>query len=177
MSGCVRAGCHGQVLATWWQLCTACTFPLLDRVGAVTTAAADQRATAGWQALDWAERIAPSRWGNAVEADEWVTTIRCLVFASVATGRSSGCPHTASEASTPVVVVPRAVGVLHCPSCAEPVVAQHTVTGASCDRCRQVTVGPSDRVALATGASLIIVGNLCDACSGAVFQLGMPTSH
>lgn len=170
MSECVRAGCRGQALAPWWQLCPDCTQPLLERADDDTGSSADQRATAGWEAVDWAERIAPGRWGHAVEIDPWVMTVRCLVFASVATSRAAGCWHTNSPSPRPVVAVASALDTLACPSCAETVVAQHTVDG-GCDRCRLEPVGPSSRVALIGGASLIIVGQLCTSCTSAALEL------
>lgn len=172
MTGCVRAGCDGAALAPWWLLCAGCTAPLLEPATPSPLSAVDQLATAGWEAVDWAERIAPARWGTAVTTDPWVTEVRCVALAAVATGRSDACAHTTSgRAASPVVAVPAAVGVLRCPSCAEPVVARHSVTGAPCDRCRRVTVGPSDRVAAMTGTSLIIVAQLCADCAGSVLAL------
>ena len=173
MSPCVRAGCDGPALAPWWSLCGACTLPLLEPAGDLGDPVVDQHVTAGWDALDWAERIAPDRWGNAVENDPWIVAHRCLAFAAVTTGRSRGCPHTGSPTvAVPVVAVARAPGVLRCPPCAETVVRQHTTTGHPCDRCRAVTVGPSDRVAALTGASLIVVGQLCTPCAAMVLRLG-----
>ena len=170
MAECVRSGCRGQALAPWWRLCSNCTRPLLERADDIDGPMADQRDRAGWEAVDWAERIAPGRWGHAVETDPWVTTVRCLVFASVATGRSAGCRHTSSPSPLPVVAVPAALDTLACPSCAEPVVAQHTVDG-NCDRCQREVVGPSARVALISGASLLVVVQLCRGCTVAALEL------
>jgi hypothetical protein len=175
MSRCVRAGCEGGALAPRWALCAACTLPLLDPAQARPEFVVDQQSSAGWDALAWAERIARSRWGNAVDDDHWVTGIRCLSFATVATGRSQGCAHTGTPGSAvPIVAVAGAPGVLCCPQCAEPVVARHTMTGHACDRCTGTTVGPEQRVAALTGASLIIVGQLCDSCAATVLQFGFP---
>ena len=175
MSTCVRAGCAGAALAPWWSLCSACTLPLLEPASDLGDPVVDQHVTAGWDALDWAERIAPDRWGNAVEDDPWIVARRCLAFAAVTTGRSQGCSHTgAPTVAVPVVAVARAPGVLRCPPCAETVVRQHTTTGHSCDRCQVVTVGPPDRVAALTGASLIIVGQLCRSCTDTVLSLTLP---
>ena len=96
-----------------------------------------------------------------------MTRQRCLAAASVVTARSQGCAHTAADVATPVVAVPRAPGVLRCPTCAEPVVAGTATGGHGCDRCGRVTVGPGDRAALVTGSSLIIVAQLCSACADA----------
>ena len=170
MGECVRAGCRAQALAPWWLLCAGCTQPLLQRVDEPVGSAADQQSAAGWEAVDWAERIAPDRWGHAVESDPWVTTVRCLVFASVVTGRAASCPHTGTPSTRPVVAVPRALDTLACPSCAEPVVARTTVDG-GCDRCRQKPAGPPDRVALICGSSLIVVGQLCANCASATLEL------
>lgn len=171
MDGCVRAGCQGQALAEWWQLCTGCTLPLLDRADGTEQAATDQRAAAGWDAVDWAERIAPHCWGHAVESNPWVASVRCLVFAAVTTGRSQGCPHMSSPSPTPVIVIPRAVDALACPSCAEPVVARHAVDGALCDCCGHASVGVTDRVALVVATSLVIVSQLCAGCWPAASEL------
>src|SRR4051812_5637181 len=108
MQVCVRAHCRRPVLAAWWQLCLECSAPLLlsdSRPGAVI---ADRRMRAGWDAVDWAERIAPRSWGSADERDRWVLRVRCLVMASVVTGRASGCEHTdAADAALPVVAIAR----------------------------------------------------------------------
>jgi hypothetical protein len=167
---CSRAGCLRPALASWWRLCVDCTAPLLEPVDGESTHVDDQVCAAGWDALGWAERIAPGLWGNASD-DGWVTAQRCLAVASVVTGRSSGCVHTAADVAVPVVAVARAVGVLCCPVCAEAVVATTSTTGHACDRCAQVTVSVEDRVALVTGASLLLVGQLCRSCSAAVCAL------
>jgi hypothetical protein len=164
MGPCVRASCSQLALASWWALCAECTVPLLESIADPATGASDQRAAAGWDAMAWAERIAPDRWGNASD-DAWVTCQRCLAFAAVVTGRSQGCPHTAGDVATPVVAVVRAPGVLRCPSCAEAVVAATSTTGHACDRCGLVAVSMTDRVALVTGSSLVLVAQLCRACA------------
>ena len=121
--------------------------------------------------LDWAERIAPQSWGAADEADRWVLRVRCLVMASVVTGRAAGCEHTDSpSAAVPVVAVARVPEVLRCPACAEPVVAQSAAMGPACDRCRDPEAS-IERVAALAGASLIIVGHLCRDCRSQVFEL------
>jgi len=163
MGPCVRAGCREPALASWWRLCATCTSPLLTPVTERPDAIVEQHLAAGWDAVAWAERIAPDRWGNASD-DAWVTRQQCLAFAAVVTGRSQGCPHTAEDVATPVVVIARAPGVLHCPACAEAVVAATSTTGHACDRCGRATVSSTDRVALLTGASLIVVGQLCESC-------------
>jgi hypothetical protein len=167
MATCRRVGCSGTALAPWWGLCIECTRPLLDPAGPWPTAVVEQRQADGWAAMEWAERIAPGGWGNASD-DEWVTRQVCLAFASVVTGRSNGCIHTASDVAIPVVAVARVTGVLRCPSCAEPVVAAASTTGRGCDRCGLVTVSPEQRVAAVTRSSLIIVGQLCTDCAGVV---------
>jgi hypothetical protein len=150
-------------------LCLGCTLPLLEPAGDFQQADLDQRSSAGFDAVTWAERIAPSRWGHAVDGEPWVDVVRCLAFAAVVTGRGDGCPHTADRgAAVPVIAVARAPGVLRCPACAEHVVARHTTTGQPCDRCRSVAVDPRHRVAALTGASLIIAAQLCDACASHV---------
>jgi hypothetical protein len=171
MGGCVRAGCSGPALAGWWSLCVACTTPLLDPVEARPDAVIDQHLAAGWDSIAWAERIAPDRWGQASD-DGWVVRQRCLVFAAVVTGRSQGCAHTAADVAAPVVAVARVPGVLRCPACAEAVVAATSTTGHACDRCGVVMVAATDRVALLTGASLIVVAQVCPGCRSAVMLLG-----
>lgn len=178
MAACVRAGCRGQALAPWWSLCLECTAPLLDPVTPTTAGegldpVADQRDAAGWDAVTWAERIAPRRWGSAVTDDPWLTSVRCLTVASVVTGRADGCEHTRTTEASPVVVVVRATGSLRCPTCAEAVVAAVTTDGHACDRCGQVPVVGSDRLAAVVGASLVVVAQLCDGCAGAVLALGV----
>ena len=78
MDACVRAGCGRPALAAWWRLCASCTLPLM-----AADANSAQSNAAGWEALTWAERIAPSAWGNANHDDPWVIAARCLTFASV----------------------------------------------------------------------------------------------
>jgi hypothetical protein len=170
---CVRAGCRGVSLAPWWHLCVACTTPLLEPVGDGSSLG-DQQAAAGWDAVTWAERIAPNRWGNAVTDDGWVTGVRCLALAAVVTGRADGCQHTAMTGARPVVAVPRATGSLRCPSCAEAVVASVTTDGHACDRCGRVPVTGLHRTAAVAGSSLIIVTQLCDGCASSVLALGVP---
>lgn len=177
MATCVRAGCRGQALAPWWSLCLECTAPLLDPVTPSPAAdgphpVADQRDAAGWDAVTWAERIAPRRWGSAVTDDPWLTSVRCLTVASVVTGRADGCEHTRTTGATPVVAVARATGSLRCPACAESVVAAVTTDGHACDRCGAVPVSASDRLAAVVGASLVVVALLCNECAGAVMALG-----
>lgn len=170
---CVRIGCANPALAAWWSLCASCTAPLLDPVpgGDAGGAASDQQASAGWEALAWAERIAPRHWGNAAPDDGWVTSVRCLVVAAVVTGRADGCVHTRTDGATPVVAVPRATGVLRCPTCAEGVVAAVTTDGRACDRCGAVAVTAADRVAAVVGTSLLIVAQLCNLCRPAVLAM------
>jgi hypothetical protein len=169
---CVRPQCPRPALAAWWQLCAECSRPLLDLAGPDTPSSSDQRLAAGWDALDWTQRISSDCWGSAVEDDPWVLSVRCLAMASVVTGRSSGCAHTVdATVAVPVVAVARAPGVLRCPPCAEPVVAQTSSSGAPCDRCRSSTVDTTDRTAALTGSSLIIVGQLCRPCRGQVIEL------
>jgi hypothetical protein len=127
---------------------------------------------AGWDALEWAERISPDCWGNAAEGDPWVLSVRCLTVAAVVTGRSSGCTHTVSAtAAVPVVAVARIPGVLRCPPCAEPIVAQSTGMGSECDRCGSPADGGPQRVAALTGSSLIVVAQLCAGCRSRVLEL------
>jgi len=178
MATCVRAGCRGQALAPWWSLCLECTAPLLDPVTPSPSAdgvdpVTDQRDAAGWDAVTWAERIAPCRWGSAVADDPWVTSVRCLTVASVVIGRADGCEHTRMKGAAPVVAVARAAGSLRCPACAEPVVASVTTDGHACDRCGQVPVVRGDRVAAVVGASLVVVAQLCEECAGVVLALGV----
>ena len=179
MAVCLRSGCHGVALAEWWRLCADCTAPLLDRADGAQPAApgqVDQLQALGWDAVAWAERIAPSRWGNGVLDDPWLTSVRCLVLAAVITRRAEGCPHTGYGAVTPVVVIPRATGTLRCPSCAEAVVATVTTDGHACDRCGAVPVTRQDRVAAIVGAGLVVVAQLCPACTAATLALGALTS-
>jgi hypothetical protein len=172
MYACVRADCARPALASWWLLCAGCSEPLLALTSDVAgDSVVEQQMAAGWDALGWAERIAPSNWGNAAEADPWVVTVRCLAVASVVTGRSSGCAHTVSPVTVlPVVAVARVPGVLRCPPCAEPVVGEAS-EGGRCDRCAAVPVTASDRTAVLTGASLIVVAQLCGACRREVVPL------
>jgi hypothetical protein len=163
--------------------------PLTEPAGSTSGAQDDQQRAAGWEALAWAERIAPGGWGNA-SSDAWVERQRCLVFAAVATGRSRGCVHTAGDVDAPVagpvieaedaiegpvaaavVAVARVRGVLRCPPCAEPIVASVTTMGHPCDRCGAVAVSAVDRVALVTGSALIVVAQLCGPCRTATVAL------
>jgi hypothetical protein len=170
MYPCVRPGCTRPGLADWWQFCVECSLPLLV-LDDVAEPVPDRLMAAGWDALGWAERIAPDHWGSAADADSWVVSVRCLTLAAVVTGRSSGCPHTVGPGLTvPVVAVVRAPGVFRCPPCAEPLVAQWTAGGV-CDRCAAVPVGETDRVAVLAGAALIVVGLLCGSCRSRVFEL------
>jgi ribosomal protein S27AE len=175
MATCVRTGCPGDALAAWWSLCLDCTAPLLEPIHErVAGNVLDQREAAGWDAVEWAERIAPNRWGNAATDDRWVTGVRCLAVASVVTGRGNGCEHTRGTGSAPVVAVTRATGSLRCPTCAEPLVAAVTTDGHACDRCGTVPVTRADRVAIVAGSSLIVVAQLCDRCTASVLALGRP---
>ena len=172
MNACLRPHCPRSALAEWWLLCAEHTSPLLTVDRVPVQGEADQSMAAGWDALGWAERIAPSCWGNAVESDPWVLSVSCLVLASVVTARASGCAHTVSSTvAVPVVAVARVPGVLRCPPCAEPVVAQSAATGPSCDRCGSAAVVAPERVAALTGASVILVAYLCPGCRGQVLAL------
>jgi hypothetical protein len=168
-AGCARLGCSAVMLASWWQLCVGCTSPLMDAVRAVPGEVVDRHRAAGWEALAWAERISPSSWGNASD-DEWVTAKRCLAFAVLVSGRSTGCVHTSWDVPQPVLAVARAPGVLRCPTCAESVVATTSTVGGACDRCRFPAFPPA-RVAVVTGNSLIVVAQLCAGCRGVVHAL------
>jgi hypothetical protein len=172
MSGCTRPRCDRPALADWWRLCAQCSRPVLALDEATPRSDVDQRMAAGWDALDWAERIAPDRWGSAVDGDPWVLSIRCLTVAAVITGRSSGCPHTVSAAiAVPVVAIARMPGVLRCPPCAEPVVAESAGLGSACDRCGPLAETAPERVAALTGSSLIVVAQLCRGCRSRVLEL------
>jgi hypothetical protein len=172
MYRCTRPRCTRQALADWWQLCAPCSRSVLAIDSMTPRSDLDQRMAAGWDALGWAERIAPGCWGNAVEGDPWVLSVRCLAVAAVVTGRSSGCVHTVSAAgAVPVVAVPRVLGVLRCPPCAEPIVAQSAGMGPACDRCGSITGGSCERVAALTGSSLIVVAELCSGCRSQVLEL------
>ena len=92
--------------------------------------------------------------------------MRCLALASSVVTRSSGCQHTLAGTDLPILVVPRATGVLRCPSCAESVLAQSYASEAGCDRCG-TWAGPVSRVCL-TGGAAVIVTMLCRDCAGAV---------
>lgn len=171
MDACVRPGCGRPALAGWWRLCAECTSPLI-----AAGPGGEQAEAAGWDALAWAERIAPHAWGNAIEDDPWVTAARCLTFASVVTGRATGCPHTATGSSPlPVVHITRAPDVLMCPPCAEPTVAAVSVTGPPCDRCRTIDTHDVRRTAAVAGASLILVAHLCGDCLPVVMPLASVT--
>lgn len=173
MAACVRAYCGRAAIAPWWQLCVEYSSPLLLVDEDPGHEVADQRFAAGWDALAWAERIAPRSWGNADADDRWVLTVRCRVMASVVTGRASGCVHTVEPAAAvPVVAVARVPEVLRCPACAEPVVAQSAAMGPACDRCGRLKGATAERVAALTGASLIVVGQLCRDCRSQVLELG-----
>ena len=170
MYRCVRSGCSRPGLAGWWRFCVECSLPLLV-LDDDPRPVADPLLTAGWEALSWAERIAPAHWGSAGMQDSWVLSARCLTLAAMVTGRSSGCPHTVGPALTsPVVAVVRAPGALRCPPCAEPLVARLTADG-RCDRCAEGPVGAGDRVAVLAGTALIVVGLLCGTCRTQVFEL------
>jgi hypothetical protein len=172
MYQCTRPRCDRPALADWWQLCARCSRPLLALDEATPRSDVDQRMAAGWDALEWAERIAPDYWGSAAEADPWVLSVRCLTVAAVVTGRSSGCSHTISAASAvPVVAIARVPGVLRCPPCAEPVVAESAGMGSACDRCGPLAESAAERVAALTGSSLIVVAHLCQACRNRIFEL------
>lgn len=172
MYRCTRPRCEQPALADWWQLCAQCSRPVLALDEATPRSDIDQRMAAGWDALDWAERIAPDCWGNAAPGDPWVLSVRCLTVAAVVTGRSSGCAHTISaKAAVPVVAVARIPGVLRCPPCAEPVVAQSASLRSGCDRCGLPADSAVERVAALTGSSLIVVAQLCRGCRSRVFEL------
>lgn len=167
MERCLQATCSGLALTEWWLLCEHHTL-VLDAAGALPSALADQASAAGWDAADWAERIAPARWGHAAEQDPWVLRQRALNLASAVTRRTAPCPHTAAhDAAVPVVVLARAPGVSACPVCAETTVARTTTAGHMCDRCHQVPVGLADRTALLVGQALILVAQLCEGCATA----------
>jgi hypothetical protein len=171
MNSCVRPGCPRPALAGWWLLCIECSQPLLMLNDGSAPSLTDQRMAAGWDALDWSERIAPNCWGNARDDDPWLLSVRCLALASVVTGRSWGCAHTVDGASpVPVVAVVRAPGILKCPPCAESLVAE-TSTSGLCDRCQAVPVALPDRVAALTGSSLIVVAQLCRDCRSNTLEL------
>jgi hypothetical protein len=172
MYRCTRPRCERPALADWWQLCAQCSRPVLALGETTPRSDIDQRMAAGWDALSWAERIAPDCWGSAAEGDPWVLSVRCLTVAAVVTGRSSGCSHTVSaNAAVPVVAVARIPGVLRCPPCAEPIVAQSAGMGPGCDRCGSLADSASERVAALTGASLIVVAQLCRGCRSRVLEL------
>jgi hypothetical protein len=172
MHECIRPRCSWPALAEWWLLCSECSRPLLHLDDGPAPGQDDQQAAAGWDALEWAERIAPACWGSADEEDPWVLSIRSLAMASVVTGRASGCAHTVSSAAAvPVVAVARAPGVLRCSPCAEPVVAQVSALGPRCDRCGSVTGVSSERVTALTGSSVILVAQLCRPCRSRVLEL------
>jgi hypothetical protein len=173
MYECIRPRCSRPAMADWWLLCCECSGPLLRLDDGPVLSADDQRAAAGWDALGWAERIAPACWGSADGGDPWVLTVRSLAMASVVTGRASGCAHTVSStAAVPVVAVARAPGVLRCPPCAESIVAHASGMGPACDRCAAVTGVASERVAALTGSSVILVAQLCRGCRAEVLELG-----
>jgi ribosomal protein L37AE/L43A len=171
MYGCLRPRCSRPALADWWLLCAECSIPLLDLDDGPVGTAVDQRAAAGWDALGWAERIAPDGWGSAVETDPWVVSVRCLAMASVVTARASGYPHTVGSVAVLVVAVARMSGVLRCPPCAETVVARSSAMGPSCDRCGSVAVVAAQRVAALIGSSMILVAQLCCGCRSQVLAL------
>src|SRR4051812_48003329 len=108
MLECVRLGCPNLALGDWWTLCVECTLPLTDPLDLEGAPQVEQRQAAGWDALQWAERIAPDAWGNANGVDEWIRTQRCTAFAAVVTGRAEGCMHTLALVAAPVVAVARA---------------------------------------------------------------------
>jgi hypothetical protein len=70
MHGCLRPHCSRPALAGWWLLGVESSAPLLLNLddGPVGSEV-DQRLAEGWDALGWAERIAPEGWGSVVEAD------------------------------------------------------------------------------------------------------------
>lgn len=171
MSRCITAACAGTALAPWWLLCPSCTLLLEKPAGSLPTALGDQAAMSGWDAVTWAERIAPSRWGQANESDRWVMRLRALTLAETVTARTAPCPHTTGrDSAVPVVVPVRAPLVLACPPCAEPSVAATTTDGHACDRCAGAAVTTRDRSALLVGQSLILVAQLCAPCAAAAFE-------
>ncbi len=168
---CVIPGCPHPQLAPWWRLCTTCTLPLLQ-FPEPELGQQDQAHAAGWDSLSWAERIAPNHWGSAQADDPWVQAQRCLVFAAAVTAHGTGCPHIeAPQIPVPTVGVVRNIEHLACPRCAEPNVARNASHPAGCDRCGHQPVDLTDRCALTTGTSLIIVAQLCSGCRSHVFEL------
>jgi hypothetical protein len=86
-------------------------------------------------------------------------------------GLADGTHTVSATAAVPVVAVARIPGVLRCPPCAEPIVAQSTGMGSECDRCGSLTDSGSKRVAALTGSSLIVVAQLCAGCRSRVLEL------
>lgn len=168
---CLQVGCAAAALNDWWLLCVHHTLALEQTDGGPPPHLEDQALAAGWHASDWAERIAPARWGHAVESEAWVAGQRARSFAAAVTRRLVPCPHTIGhDAAVPVVLAVRAPDLAACPDCAETTVARTTTTGHGCDRCAAVPVGPHDRTALLVGRSLIIVAQLCEECASAVME-------
>jgi hypothetical protein len=168
VSRCIQPGCHGSALMPWWLMCERCTLRLAeDQV--LPHAITEQANAAGWDATEWAERIAPDRWGHGTEDDPWLHRLRALVIAGTVSARTQPCPHTAGlDVAVPVVLAARRPWVLACPHCAEQPVAETTTDGHACDRCAQVAVSPGDRAAILIGRSLIVVAQLCPDCMRAV---------
>lgn len=168
---CLQAGCGAAALTDWWLLCASHTLALDQSSEGPPPHLEDQALAAGWHASDWAERIAPARWGHAVESEEWVARQRARSFAAAVTRRLVPCPHTTGhDTAVPMVLAVRAPDLAACPDCAETTVARTTTTGHGCDRCTLVPVGPDDRMALLVGRSLIIVAQLCVECAAAVME-------
>lgn len=171
MERCLQAACPQPAIAEWWLLCAHHTLVLESASEPWPQALTDQGRAAGWDATGWAERIAPERWGHAVEHDAWVQGLRALSLAAAVTRRAVPCEHAAGrDAAVPLVVLARAPLVAECATCAEPTVARTTTRGHACDRCGAVAVDDGDRVALLVGQSLILVGQLCEECTAATLQ-------
>ena len=168
---CLRPACTAPAVADWWLLCARHTLALDAATEEPPRHLADQSHAAGWESSDWAERIAPSRWGQAVESDDWVAAQRSRSFAAAVSNRLVPCPHTApADSAVPVVLVARAPDLAACPPCAETTVSRTTTDGHGCDRCGVVAVSPADRSALLVGRSLIVVAQLCASCAAAAME-------
>ena len=106
MERCLQATCSGLALTEWWLLCEHHTLVLDAAASTLPSALADQASAAGWDAADWAERIAPARWGHAAEQDPWVLRQRALSLASAVTRRTAPCPHTAAHDAAVAAHIP-----------------------------------------------------------------------
>lgn len=163
---CLYLSCGRPAVADWWLLCEHHTLLLEASSDVLPSALGDQASAAGWDATTWAERIAPDRWGHAVEDEPWVMRLRALSLAAAVSRRALPCGHASgSDAALALVVVARDPLRIACPTCAEATVARATTDGHACDRCRAVAVRQGDRTALLVGRSLILVGQLCDDCA------------